>query len=252
MTYVLREARSAARGVGTPHLTFLKRPLRGNGCLTRLTCLTTSLGALRPMLEMPPPPWAPFMAGGDTLGVAPGFPSPVTIRPASASDARGIARVHVRTWQAAYRRQLPDELLEGLSVDRRARFWDRVFAQGKASGTEVVFVAEDPEPRLVGFASAGPSPGEEGEFEGELQTLYVLPAFQRRGLGRRLFLTICEALWALGRGSLIAPVLASHQQARGFYEALGGRLVGEKRETWGGEEVREVAYGWRSLPKERG
>ena len=184
--------------------------------------------------------------------MAVGFPSPVTIRPASASDARGIARVHVRTWQAAYRGQLPDDLLEGLSVDQRARLWDRIFAQGKASGTEAVFVAEDPEPRVVGFASAGPNRGEEGEFEGELQTLYVLPAFQRRGLGRRLFLTICEALWALGRGSLIAWVLASHQQARGFYEALGGRLVGEKREPWGGEEVREVAYGWRSLPKERG
>ena len=40
MTYVLEAARSAARGVGTPHLTFLKRPLRGDGCLTRLACLT--------------------------------------------------------------------------------------------------------------------------------------------------------------------------------------------------------------------
>ena len=192
------------------------------------------------------------MAGGDTLGVARGLPSPVTIRPASASDARAIARVHVRTWRAAYRHQLPDEFLEGLSVDRRARFWDRVFAQGEASGTETVFVAEDPEPRVVGFASAGPNPEEEGEFEGELQTLYVLPAFQRRGLGGRLFLTTCEALRALGCGSLIAWVLASHQQARGFYEALGGRLVGEKREIWGGEKVNEVAYGWRSLPKDRG
>ncbi len=158
----------------------------------------------------------------------------------------------MRTWRAAYRGQLPNDFLEGLSVDQRARFWDRIFAQGKASGTEAVFVAEDLEPRVVGFASAGPNRGEESEFEGELTTLYVLPAFQGRGLGRRLFLTTCEALGALGRGSLIAWVLASHQQARGFYETLGGRLVGEKKEPWGGEEVREVAYGWSTLPKERG
>jgi hypothetical protein len=46
-----------------------------------------------------------------------------TIRPATAEDAAGIAAVHVRSWQVAYRGQLPDALLDSLSVDQRTRWW---------------------------------------------------------------------------------------------------------------------------------
>ena len=44
----------------------------------------------------------------------------MNIRAAVAADARGIAEVHVRSWQAAYRGQIPDSVLAGLSVDARA------------------------------------------------------------------------------------------------------------------------------------
>jgi 16S rRNA U516 pseudouridylate synthase RsuA-like enzyme len=42
-------------------------------------------------------------------------------------------------------------------------------------------------------------------------------------------------------------VLAENQQARRFYEALGGSIVGEQRITIGGAELLELAYGWRDL-----
>jgi hypothetical protein len=38
----------------------------------------------------------------------------MSIRLAQASDARAIAEVHVRSWQAAYRDLLPQEYLDGL------------------------------------------------------------------------------------------------------------------------------------------
>ena len=46
----------------------------------------------------------------------------LTIREAAASDARDIAGIHVRGWQWAYRRLLPDAFLAGLSVDLRAAY----------------------------------------------------------------------------------------------------------------------------------
>ena len=42
---------------------------------------------------------------------------PVTVRDATVDDARAIAEVHVASWRWAYRGQLPDDLLDGLSVD---------------------------------------------------------------------------------------------------------------------------------------
>lgn len=175
----------------------------------------------------------------------------IRIRPARPPDAEDIARVHVRTWQAAYRGRLPADFLEGLSVDRRTRVWEGILAEPETSGVEAAFVAEDPAEGVVGFASAGPNRGGGDAFQAELLTLYVLPAFQARGLGRRLFLRTCEALRSLGRTSLIAWVLATNEEARGFYEALGGHLVGEREETFRDLKVPEVGYGWPALPKGR-
>jgi hypothetical protein len=38
-------------------------------------------------------------------------------------DAEAIARVHVDSWRTTYQGILPDEVLAGLSVERRRAFW---------------------------------------------------------------------------------------------------------------------------------
>ena len=43
------------------------------------------------------------------------------VRRAEPADARGIAEVHTRTWQAAYRHVFPAEVLDGLDVEERVR-----------------------------------------------------------------------------------------------------------------------------------
>jgi hypothetical protein len=48
------------------------------------------------------------------------------VRDAELRDARGIAEVHVRSWQAAYAGIIPDEELARLSVDQREQFWGRL------------------------------------------------------------------------------------------------------------------------------
>jgi hypothetical protein len=45
------------------------------------------------------------------------------IRKATPEDARAIAEVHVKSWRAAYRDLLPQDFLQGLSVDRREQQW---------------------------------------------------------------------------------------------------------------------------------
>src|SRR3972149_5139810 len=46
----------------------------------------------------------------------------VEIRTAVAEDAPGLATVHVRSWQLAYRGLMADEFLDGLSVEERERW----------------------------------------------------------------------------------------------------------------------------------
>jgi hypothetical protein len=52
------------------------------------------------------------------------------IRDAELRDARGLAEVHVRSWQAAYAGIVPDEDLAKLSVDQREQFWAQILSKG--------------------------------------------------------------------------------------------------------------------------
>lgn len=45
--------------------------------------------------------------------------------------------------------------------------------------------------------------------------------------------------------SLLIWVAAKNHPARGFYEALGGQLLGEKQEEFFDAPIDEVAYGWK-------
>ena len=108
-----------------------------------------------------------------------------TIRKAHQNDAAGMAKVHVETWQSAYRGILPADLLDGLSVKTTAEKWQVAFAEMMTS-EEAVFVAENETKEIVGIASCGPERSHDPVYQAEIYVLYVLPACQRQGIGRRL------------------------------------------------------------------
>jgi GNAT superfamily N-acetyltransferase len=106
------------------------------------------------------------------------------LRRASEADAAEIARVHVLAWQQTYRGNLPDEFLASLSVERRSELWARQLADAAlAPGVFVVAVSER---QLAGFASSGAAREQHLGFDGELYAIYLVAAYQGKGLGRRL------------------------------------------------------------------
>ena len=68
------------------------------------------------------------------------------VRKATVEDASGIAFVHVRSWQVAYRGHMPDEFLDGLDPEKRTSMW-RDWTQDP---DKIIFVAEDNEGNIVG------------------------------------------------------------------------------------------------------
>ncbi len=93
-------------------------------------------------------------------------------------DAKAIARVHIDTWRHTYAGVMPAEYLAGLRYDRSRRGWESFLVR---EGVRV-FVADDPEAGVVGFASAGPntSTGDEGgerpAYESNLYAIWVAGA----------------------------------------------------------------------------
>lgn len=168
----------------------------------------------------------------------------ITVRPAAAGDVDGIARVHVAAWRETYRYLLPDTVLDGMTVPGRAAMWSRVVAQ--SSTRRPVFVAESAGD-VVGFASGGPRRGKVLTCDGELYTVYLLRQWHGFGLGKRLVGVVAESLRGTGARSLCIWVLVSNDNARDFYEHLGGEMRAAQPFEMGGSVDLEVAYVWNDL-----
>ena len=167
----------------------------------------------------------------------------VTIRRGVVDDAKEASRMHAETWRTSYRGLVPDALLDGLADDRWENGWRRAFES--MDPTRVVYVA-DTEGRMVGFAGGGRArPGGPPGYAGEVYAIYVHPAQQGRGIGRALLRAAAEGLVERRLVPIVIWTLFGNPQSNGFYEALGGTVIGEKREPFDGYELHEVAYGWR-------
>ncbi len=169
---------------------------------------------------------------------------PITIRPATPADAPAIGRVHAESWRETYRGVLPDRLLQSLSALVRAAMWQGALER---EPPVVLFVAEGPSGELVGFAGGGRCRAPSLPHDAEVYAIYVMRAAQQRGCGRRLMVALADALRASGFRSACLWVLRENANARGFYERLGGEVIGERTEMDGEDSVDEVAYGWANL-----
>jgi GNAT superfamily N-acetyltransferase len=166
----------------------------------------------------------------------------ITVRAAVVDDARAIAQIHVDGWRAAYRGQMPDALLDGLSVDRRTEDRRRDLAAPR-SPEHRTWVAED-DGRIVAFAITGPT-RDEGAAGGvaELFAIYAAPARWGTGAGRALLAHVVEDLRGRGASAVTLWVLDTNARARRFYEIAGFAADGaEKTAPFGGATLRELRY----------
>ena len=167
------------------------------------------------------------------------------VRPPRLEDADDLGSVHVRAWQVGYRGHMPDEFLDGLSIEDRRTMW-RGRLTAPAPETEVVVIEDPDDGHVCGFAIVGrphnPSPGRPGE--GELYAINLEPEAWGRGLGAPLIAGAVDALRRRGARWAYLWVLEANARARRFYEREGwADDGGVKEDDFGGRLLREVRYG---------
>jgi GNAT superfamily N-acetyltransferase len=176
--------------------------------------------------------------------VEPNAPRELIIRAARRDDAPGIARIHIRSWQQAYRGQLPASFLDSLdtSLDRRTTSWAAQI-DGSYQSRRGVLVAEQ-DGSLVGFVAFGPADGEAEDLKlGEVHAIYLDSARWGRGYGRSLFQAATEGLRGAGFNAAVLWVLKTNERARRFYEIAGWKTDGQtKTEELGQVVLNEVRY----------
>ena len=139
------------------------------------------------------------------------------LRPATPQDAMAVARVHVRSWQAAYRSLLPDEYLDQLRPEDRAQRYD--FATTDPAKPHTIVAVE--EGVIQGFATTAPSREPDLPNHGELYALYVDPSRWGQGIGLALVSAARSRLYSLGFRHAVLWVMAGNARADRFYRIDG-------------------------------
>ena len=152
------------------------------------------------------------------------------LRDAGRDDLPALAALHVAAFRETHG--------GGPSPAIREAQWREKFGSDRLL---FCIVLEEPGGALVGFASGEPHDRADGlPYDGELTKFYLLRAYHRRGLGRRLLCAASERFLERHVSSMLLFGDAA-SPSNGFYEAMGGeRLHSSTGEFHGG-------YGWRDL-----
>jgi GNAT superfamily N-acetyltransferase len=161
------------------------------------------------------------------------------LRAALHQDAMDVARVHVRSWQAAYRGLLPAEYLDALKPEDRAA---RYIFENPDTTKPWTIVAED-NSLIAGFATTAPARDADAQGCGELYALYVDPDYWGRGIGAQLIEAARARLVELGFEQAVLWVMKGNARAERFYTIDGWQPDGHQRsEVMWEVTVNELRY----------
>ncbi len=139
------------------------------------------------------------------------------------ADAPVIARLRQRCWDAAYRGIYPDEMIDQFDFSwHAARDLQRIQAASHA----VYLIREDDAPIGYLILAAGDEPC--------LQSLYLLPECQRRGVGRAALSLASAWCASLHRPYFLCQCHPENAPAMAFYRQLGGEIIAHEdcEESW--------------------
>jgi len=142
------------------------------------------------------------------------------IREAKISDSKAIAEIIVETWQSAYTGIIDQNYADNLDVQRFIQIMTDNIQQKK----EVIFVYEENK-IIKGFISGKVL--DHDNYQCEIVGFYVLPIYQRQGIGRLLFQQINEFF---SKQNCLTMILWTLKGAKNnyFYEKNGGVISDEK------------------------
>lgn len=157
------------------------------------------------------------------------------IRPGTGRDSADMGRVYCLAWQQAYAGIVPGEFLKALRPEDCAPPSEAITPDGCR-------VYEDAG-RVVGLVNFGSDRDGGAGALAEVRTIYVLPEYWHRGIGRALMGAAADAVRDAGYPGFFLWVLTENARARRFYESVGLRFTGEEREIEiAGRKLRESRY----------
>jgi GNAT superfamily N-acetyltransferase len=165
--------------------------------------------------------------------------TPMNIRLAQPADALAIARIHVSSWQSAYRGLLAQEYLDGLHPEDRAPHYN--FSHSDPLQPRTLVATEND--AICGFVTTMPAREADMEGAAELAALYIDPHHCGNGIGTALINASYDNLVSTGYKEAYLWLLAGNTRAERFYTCRGWQTDGtQKTAALWGVTVHEIRY----------
>jgi len=161
-----------------------------------------------------------------------------TVRRAIVADAEVIATLQIQTWQQAFAELLPAQVVMTDPVAHK-NLWETRLQQGGPT----LLALEGQE--YVGFAAISDRVDDANLLApiGEIEVIYVLPRWGRRGHGGRLLAAAAAELRRLGATTAQCWIPESDRATSKFLAAAGWSADGVRRELdTGAEPLFEVRF----------
>jgi GNAT superfamily N-acetyltransferase len=178
----------------------------------------------------------------------------IVIRHAHIEDCPSLAKIIIEATQDAFRGRVPDYCLKWLTPEESVANWAKNFkAEQSLKDGMCLYAAETKSSGVIGFAMLCPlEPNiahsqfiDQGYFH-ELRSLQVIPAWQKRGIGKQLIAKVADQVAVEGGACLLVKMLVDNPNM-GYYEHLGAARLNSNPFVWEGYETKEIIYGWDNL-----
>lgn len=175
----------------------------------------------------------------------------INITEASIDDAKTLSNIHVQSKRVGYAPFCHDDYIQGLSEKEYEQNWVKWISSGSKA-----LLAYNNEDNAIGFISFGgvqtrlkEDRGIIPSWPGEIYALYVHPEHWGQGVARALMQSAAPIMRKNYWDKALLWVIDKNKRAIAFYEQMGGQRVGKQKANIGGQDMTEVAFGWKDITK---
>ena len=161
------------------------------------------------------------------------------IREATEDDILEVAKLHVDSWNDAYKGIIAQDYLDSMKNNLEKRI-TRMKDEFNLRKMIVATINNE----IVGFSEFVLSNdfSKDLDIDCELCGLYVKSAYLKTGIGTKLFNYVKELFISNNKKTMGLWCLKENKKTIKFYKNKGGTIIKEKKFTLAGKEYTEVAF----------
>lgn len=164
----------------------------------------------------------------------------MNIREANAEDIESIANLYVMNWKKTYVGLLPDNFLNGLTINDGIKKWQEYLTKEKHR----IFVAYENE-KFLGFSACK----EDEELKNclYLDSLHVSEISRGKGVGTKLINTVGSYAYIKGYEYMSICIVKGNDKAKRIYEKMGAKHYKDFIDYFGNTESNSEKLIWNNL-----